>query len=74
MEHVDTLEVCADCLLFVANGDLPENEEHAAAVLTGAERHPHMHAGTKELGFSWRPCQCCGSKLGGDRFDAIVLA
>jgi hypothetical protein len=24
-----------------------------------------------DLGFSWHPCECCGSPLGGDRFEML---
>ena len=35
-----------------------------------------LHAvsiGDSEPSFSWMPCDSCGSRLGGDRFDAVAL-
>jgi hypothetical protein len=26
---------------------------------------------SEDYGFSWKPCECCGSPLGGDRFRAV---
>lgn len=73
------LKVCSDCLFFIANGDLPSDENDAARVVKGVESFApgYVAAGSSESdvegSFSWRPCDCCGSKLGGDRHDAVVL-
>lgn len=70
------LKVCTDCLFFIANGDLPENENDAARVVAGVESFAPGYVaptGEGEGSFSWRPCECCGCKLGGDRHDAVVL-
>lgn len=70
------LKVCTDCLFFIANGDLPENEHDATRVVAGVESFAPGYvtpSGEGEGEFSWRPCDCCGSKLGGDRHDAVVL-
>jgi len=32
------LWVCADCLFFIANGDLPEDEKASARVVAGVGR------------------------------------
>ena len=37
---------------------------HALCTIEGDARDPH---------FSWSPCDCCGSPLGGDRFECEVL-
>ena len=91
MGIVDTerLEACMDCVIFVANGDLPEGDEtlvdrieaHNPFVLSDEEcdRHGSVRGmlvrdivfggedDEGDLGFSWRECECCGSRLGGDR-------
>lgn len=94
MAHVvDTYRVCADCTLFLANGDLPEGpkerghwsdplpaDSREAAIIAGVERL-QANGGllcctsTEETDdeFSWRPCQCCGTTLGGSRHDATLL-
>ena len=33
----------------------------------GLEEHSH------EGSFSWSPCECCGSSLGGDRYKAALI-
>lgn len=73
------LMACGDCLMYVANGDLPEddNGELQAAIdanLTPAEQR-HLCCGDSEQDneFSWSACQCCGSSLGGSRHQLIVL-
>lgn len=77
MEVTDTIEVCADCLLFIANGDLPEDDGDADRVVAGvASLGGHVVAGGPDgddAGFSWRACECCGG-LAGDRFYASILA
>lgn len=36
------------------------------------EDYASLHTG-HDAGFSWLPCQCCGSTLGGDRFEFFGL-
>lgn len=69
------LSVCVDCLFFIANGDLPDDEKDAARVVAGVESFApgYVVAGDETDEFSWRPCECCGSKLGGSRHGAAVL-
>jgi len=79
---VRELSVCTDCIFFIANGDLPENEKDAErvtdAVSEWCRKHDsaHMVASSNsddEAEFSWRPCECCLSHLGGSRHSAILL-
>lgn len=73
MEVLDTIAVCVDCYMAVANGDLPDNSQRAQEVLAAVkELGPHAVPGY-ELGFSWYPCACCLSHLGGDRHEVIIL-
>lgn len=39
-----------------------------------AAKHGHVIAGDLTDEFSWEPCGCCDSDLGGDRHSAITLA
>ena len=85
------IEACSDCVLFIANGDVPEGREDigedierewplvasddtcdAFKAVRGTLRN-HIFLGDEELGFSWRECECCGSGLGGDRHEMVVL-
>ena len=91
--------VCTDCIMFLANGDLPADDSGAAsAIVAGCEREdPYRwvcggtceehapteenpraweacsEAGCDEMDFSWRTCDCCGSKLGGSRHKASLI-
>jgi len=78
---MDTYElaICTDCLLFIVNGDLPEDETRAADLPADIERNwppPWNIAPACDddcaSWFSWRACECCGSRLGGDRHKAIA--
>jgi hypothetical protein len=70
----DEIEVCTDCAQLVANDEA--TPEHRAAV---ARQWPTGHlvlsGGEEEDAcFSSRPCDGCGSQLGGDRMPAVVFA
>ena len=66
------MNVCVDCLFFIANGDLPEDAERAAEVRSiGLD---WVITEDDEGHFSWSPCDACGSRLGGQRFAAERLA
>lgn len=76
---VDEMMACQDCLLFIANGDLPEDNDHLVAEI---EAHLSLKPGQylvcgdseKDDEFSWRACECCGSTLGGSRHHVVLLA
>lgn len=68
-------KACADCLMLLANDETPPemSEVETAEYLANVARHT---AGSEvvvncpeecEGGFSWSPCDVCGSRLGGDR-------
>lgn len=54
----DEIEICGDCLLFIANGDLPDcapdgsriAPEHWDAIREGKTEHPTVKAITKRWG------------------------
>jgi hypothetical protein len=70
---------CADCIAWIANGDVPEDRPALAAdikrVWGDAARHLVYSGGEDaEPSFSWSPCECCGSRLGGNHEPFAVLA
>ena len=68
--------VCTDCVLMIANGDLPlyapeERQQEVTKATAGwslaeDEAHPTNS-------FSTSPCACCRSKLYGARMWAVKL-
>ena len=75
-----TINVCVDCLMVAANGETegtPDREPLGLVgdreVTTGCLVHEfdadeQQSECRDEHGYSWSPCQGCGSKLGGDRY------
>lgn len=78
---VTELMGCVDCLMYVANGDLPESDSdagvsfEASIVATAGVASGLICCGDSELDeeFSWSACECCGSRLGGSRHQLIIL-
>ena len=94
-----TLSGCADCHIFIANGDQPEDDDTLPAridaewsvsdetcdqygaargslwfdIVNGGEHEDEAAAFSGSLGFSWRPCECCGSHLGGERYPLTAI-
>lgn len=64
------LEVCQDCLMYLANNELPtdSNTERDKAIVDGVHSLHHPAVDGHCLGFSYSPCDCCQSPLGGDRY------
>ena len=84
MLEVYECEVCIDCIMFIANGDLsgldndPDTaDERQEAILAGVEREAdaggHWVAGDGETVFSRASCDCCDSSLAGSRHGANVI-
>ncbi len=74
----DDCSVCVDCLMVIANDDSRGIEDAARekvvrAAVYGRKDGGYWTAGNDELGFSWQPCDCCNSPLGGDRHAAAIL-
>ena len=67
-EGADTVEGCDDCVMFLANGDEPEDRDDLAADIAaqwpGYDLSP---TGDGESWFSWSACGVCGCTLGGNR-------
>ena len=74
------IDVCTDCLMFLANGDVPEDNPHNWSPDDIDRQWPQrpgertwIALGDSEQHFSWRRCEGCGSSLGGDRHPATVF-
>jgi hypothetical protein len=69
---------CADCALAMASNEYSGMDDATAARVRAAmasfARENLYPALGDEYGFSWRGCDCCGSDLGGDKFEFVVLA
>ena len=75
----DDLSICVDCVMAIANGELPEDEARALEVEEGIkkfekENNGFLAAGMEELGFAHSSCDVCLSSLGGDRYQAVFLS
>lgn len=78
----DGIQLCTDCMILAVNGDESGlTAERAETCYAGLEKlGPHLvpafdseaQEGISE--FTYYPCECCGSKLGGTRYDFAVLA
>lgn len=72
----ENAEACVDCVMYIANGDVPDEqflEEFDNTVLwyngwAGEDTEDEDYEDTNDLGFTWRQCECCGSTLGGNRY------
>lgn len=74
------LRACVDCLQLVANAEVSEGFDPADVELhwpdpwrlgTGWFDDPDPDG---DLGFSSAVCECCGNRLGGDRFKLHAIA
>ncbi|BAO58539.1 hypothetical protein [Pseudomonas phage KPP25] len=78
--------VCNDCLLFVADGEPPENgadieaamrreigEAKNAYFVCGVEPTEDDPDGIGENEFSWQWCELCLSTLGGSRYGVTLM-
>lgn len=85
MKIITDLWVCQDCLFALANGDYPDDPAAAKAITDGETREAPYHwtldgdrdgepEGSSTSDFSWRPCACCQSRLGGSRHRAALIS
>ena len=78
MTH-ESIAVCRDCLFFIAYDEAPDHmdvEEFEGWLYKISRRSSSLQtliADGEELGFSQSPCECCGSKLHGERYSMVVL-
>lgn len=76
------LWVCTDCLFFIENGELPENDPPRAAEVRESVRGSDgvwaadWDSDTEEGidAFSKSPCDCCNSSLFGERHRYSLLS
>ena len=64
--------LCEDCTVATVNGDFEgiDSESREKAVIRGLRSLPNLVPDDHEDGrdeFSWSPCGCCKSALGGSR-------
>lgn len=59
-------DICVDCILYLANGDWDGDGDPPR------DDGQEWSFGGEELGFSWSSCDCCGSSLGGERYNAYI--
>jgi hypothetical protein len=68
-EFFGDIEVCQDCLILHANGDVsPDFPADRPAPLSDIPFGYEVTMGGEELGFSMESCDGCRSGLGGDRY------
>ena len=77
MADIIELEGCTDCIMYLANGELPEDNPGGwtpEAVEANWKGYHVCVAGDEnsETSFSWQPCDVCGSALGGDRYPCAA--
>lgn len=84
---MDKVMACVDCLQVALYGD--EHLDVLVSDFgeeLGTERYMEVSHSLDSLGnnvcagdfenmeeFSWTPCECCGSKDGGSRYELVVL-
>jgi hypothetical protein len=78
---------CVDCYMAAAGAPVDTADTPDCEPLTGVGAGECAETGWRfpsagmadnpdpdSLGFSWSPCECCDSRLGGDRFAVSVWA
>lgn len=79
--EIDGLMFCDDCMIAACNDDYSGmNDERAREVSASLSEMGHhlvpsfdSDSGDGVEEFSWSPCDCCGSKLGGGRHSFAIL-
>lgn len=71
-----TLEqlVCVDCLFGITYDDYTaiDDDTRAAEVRAAVSAFGDASPTGNEIDFSWTPCDCCRSRLGGSRHGFVV--
>lgn len=78
---LDGYAICTECLIWVCNGDASGMDEGTESRVCDAalDERGHWvdasHEGDSDAEgwFSWKPCDRCHSRLGGQRFHAALL-
>ena len=71
------LEGCVDCIMYLANGELPEENDSGwspEAIDRNWPGHTVVVAGDEntEAHFSWQACGVCNTSLGGSRYPCAA--
>lgn len=64
------IKICVDCLFILANGESESATDEWLSDYLPRLNGREITLGDGEGHFSWKSCQGCGSRLGGDRFEA----
>lgn len=71
---IQNVLICDLCVMYIANGELPadSSEEEDQDIIHGASyldiKYKFGSVGEFK-GYSIQPCECCGSKLHGNRHE-----
>lgn len=73
-EKIENVLICEDCAFYLVNGELPpdameEEEEHIKYHAHRLISHYKYGSVGENKGFSISSCDCCGTKLHGDRYE-----
>ena len=78
LERVE-IDVCVDCLFILETGETNQpGFDYVMWSNAVDDRWPDRDGWTifvdsADSFFSWRPCESCGSPLGGDRYNAVAI-
>lgn len=70
-DDYDIIHVCINCY-YEFNEIDSDNDDSEKAVAEILQKYKYKHD-FQNVGFSWKSCPCCKSKLGGDRYLIIVF-
>lgn len=78
MKTSTALMVCVDCIVMIANGNDDgmdeDRSEEVCAAIEALGGDVVCCGDDSNDAFSWAPCDCCGSYLGGSRHAAVILS
>jgi hypothetical protein len=71
----DNVMVCTDCVMYIANGELPDDGPWKSKHFerNWADFNVVNGDSDKDEEFSWHACDGCDSKLGGARFHCVAF-
>lgn len=70
------IEVCQDCMIFIANDELPDDaspERHSEITEGVAALPGYPCSGDETDEFSRSACDCCGTSLAGSRHAVTIF-
>jgi hypothetical protein len=66
------VSACVDCVMCIEYGASEHNAEFKSGMLSWGAKSAYNLTDEEEY-FSWNPCDICGSTLGGNRYDAVLV-